>query len=216
MVYIGRFPTNCFLMRSSDWSSNHMIQFVESFNEESFWKPCIAMCVWSPALVVITMLKLDSIYLYPNMAILCILCMAYTLMGGMKAVIWTDVIQGIVMVLTILFISGKLAIDLGFSYVFEKCEESQAGFDSRLVKKFKKCSKTFHSYWLEIKSLKCNTVLPTWLNASDHFDIRYRTPPVFFVFRQFIDTIMMLPLQQSMVQVFKIWKSLHQWTKFTF
>ena len=132
------------------------------------------MCVWSPALVVITMLKLDTIYLYPNMAILCILCMAYTLMGGMKAVIWTDVIQGIVMVLTILFISGKLAVDLGFSYVFEKCEESQ-----------------------------CNTVLPTWLNASDHFDIRYRTPPIFFIFRQFIDTIMMLPLQQSMVQVLK-------------
>ena len=93
------------------------------------------MCVWSPALVVITMLKLDSIYLYPNMAILCILCMAYTLMGGMKAVIWTDVIQGIVMVLTILFIAGKLAIDLGFSYVFEKCEESQACFHSILVRK---------------------------------------------------------------------------------
>jgi len=81
------------------------------------------------------MLKLDSIYLYPNMAILCILCMAYTLMGGMKAVIWTDVIQGIVMVLTILFISGKLAIDLGFSYVFEKCEVSQARFHSILVRK---------------------------------------------------------------------------------
>ena len=87
------------------------------------------------------MLKLDSIYLYPNMAILCILCMAYTLMGGMKAVIWTDVIQGIVMVLTILFISGKLAVDLGFSYVFEKCEESQAGFNSRLVEKFRKIAK---------------------------------------------------------------------------
>ena len=79
--------------------------------------------------------------------------MAYTLMGGMKAVIWTDVIQGIVMVLTILFISGKLAIDLGFSYVFEKCEESQAGFDSRLVKKLQKIAKNI------LQKFSCDQIL---------------------------------------------------------
>ena len=35
--------------------------------------------------------------IYLNIGILCHVCVIYTLLGGMKAVIWTDVIQGIVM-----------------------------------------------------------------------------------------------------------------------
>ena len=46
--------------------------------------------------------------IYLNIGILCHVCVIYTLLGGMKAVIWTDVIQGIVMLLKIFFIFGKL------------------------------------------------------------------------------------------------------------
>ena len=46
--------------------------------------------------------------IYLNIGILCHVCVIYTLLGGMKAVIWTDVIQGIVTLLKIFFIFGKL------------------------------------------------------------------------------------------------------------
>ena len=110
--------------------------------------------------------------IYLNMGVLCLVCVIYTLLGGMKAVVWTDVIQGIVMVLTTFFIFGKMVNDVGMAKILEVCDET-----------------------------KCNTILPTWLDISDYFDVRFRTPPTTFIFRNFIDIILVIPLQQSMVQV---------------
>ena len=145
---------------------------------QTSWMVYIAVCIFSPALTIKVVVGLNQ---YINMAVLCAICILYTVLGGMKAVIWTDVIQGVVMVLTVLFMFFKLIADLGFFDVFNICYVS-----------------------------RCNTVMPTWLNASNYFDIRFRTPPTTFVFRQFLDTIMMLPLQQSMVQRFQMCGSMQR------
>ena len=146
------------------------------------WGAYIAVCILSPAMTIDVVLNFGTDWaIYLNIGILCLVCVIYTLLGGMKAVIWTDVIQGVVMVLTIFFIFGKMVSDLGLELIFERCGAS-----------------------------KCNTMWPTWLNTSDYFDLRYRTPPTTFIFRTFIDITLTIPLQQSMVQRFQMCGSMNK------
>jgi Na+/proline symporter len=47
----------------------------------------------------------------------------YTMMGGMKAVIWTDVLQSGVLVSSIVIVTLKLWWDLGYSTIIEDVED---------------------------------------------------------------------------------------------
>ncbi|KAJ6638131.1 Sodium-coupled monocarboxylate transporter 1 [Pseudolycoriella hygida] len=54
--------------------------------------------------------------------IVCSICIFYTLVGGIKAVVWTDVIQMCVMMGTMLVIAAKGTVDAnGFSNIWDKC-----------------------------------------------------------------------------------------------
>lgn len=53
--------------------------------------------------------------------IVCIVCIFYTCVGGMKAVVWTDVVQTFSMIGALLLVAVKGTIDLGGSgVVFKK------------------------------------------------------------------------------------------------
>lgn len=57
--------------------------------------------------------------------IVCIVCIFYTCVGGMKAVVWTDVIQLTMMLGAIILVMVKGSIDIGgFGYVWSKAVES--------------------------------------------------------------------------------------------
>ena len=47
----------------------------------------------------------------------------YTMMGGMKAVIWTDVVQSGVLVSSLVIVTGKLWWDLGYTKIIEDVQE---------------------------------------------------------------------------------------------
>lgn len=45
--------------------------------------------------------------------LVCIVCIFYTTVGGLKAVVWTDVIQTVIMVGVVFFVVVKGTIDVG-------------------------------------------------------------------------------------------------------
>lgn len=45
--------------------------------------------------------------------IVCLICVFYTSMGGIKAVVWTDVVQGISMLGALALVAVKGSIDVG-------------------------------------------------------------------------------------------------------
>lgn len=57
--------------------------------------------------------------------IVCVVCIFYTCVGGLKAVVWTDVVQLMMMFGAIALVIIKGTIDVGgFGYVWEKALES--------------------------------------------------------------------------------------------
>lgn len=57
--------------------------------------------------------------------IVCIVCIFYTCVGGMKAVVWTDVIQLTMMLGAIILVMVKGSLDIGgFGFVWNKAVES--------------------------------------------------------------------------------------------
>lgn len=53
--------------------------------------------------------------------IVCVICVFYTCVGGIKAVVWTDVVQTFSMFGALLLVAVKGSIDLGgWGVVFEK------------------------------------------------------------------------------------------------
>lgn len=57
--------------------------------------------------------------------IVCIVCIFYTCVGGLKAVVWTDVVQLVMMFGAICLVMVKGTIDVGgFGFVWEKATES--------------------------------------------------------------------------------------------
>ena len=58
------------------------------------WGAYIAVCILSPAMTIDVVLDFGAEWaIYVNIGVLCLVCVIYTLLGGMKAVIWTDVVQ---------------------------------------------------------------------------------------------------------------------------
>lgn len=57
--------------------------------------------------------------------IVCMVCIFYTCVGGLKAVVWTDVVQLAMMFIAIFLVMLKGTLDIGgLSYVWEKAVES--------------------------------------------------------------------------------------------
>lgn len=57
--------------------------------------------------------------------IVCVVCIFYTCVGGLKAVVWTDVVQLVMMFGAIALVIIKGTIDVGgFGFVWNKASES--------------------------------------------------------------------------------------------
>lgn len=57
--------------------------------------------------------------------IVCLICVFYTSMGGIKAVVWTDVVQGVSMMGALALVAVKGSIDVGgASVVIERAWNS--------------------------------------------------------------------------------------------
>ncbi|CAG5102169.1 Oidioi.mRNA.OKI2018_I69.chr1.g174.t1.cds [Oikopleura dioica] len=108
-----------------------------------------------------------------------VICIIYTYLGGMNAVIMADVINGFALIGATLVITIKLATTIGFSKITEVCERT-----------------------------KCNTMFSAWLESKEHFDLTYRSAPLIIVFRLLIDALITLPLQQAMAQRFNMCKNM--------
>ncbi|XP_023035679.1 sodium-coupled monocarboxylate transporter 1 isoform X1 [Drosophila willistoni] len=79
------------------------------------WQP---ICIYVPAL---TLNQVSGISVHKIVPITSLICIAYTSIGGIKGVVWTDVIQGFVMVGSMAFVIVKGTWDLGgLSVVLER------------------------------------------------------------------------------------------------
>lgn len=83
----------------------------------------IPIVMYVPALALSQVTGLNIHYITP---IICIICIFYTMLGGIKAVIWTDFLQGVVMVVAslVVIILGLIHVG-GFIPVWEKSNEGQ-------------------------------------------------------------------------------------------
>ncbi|XP_003736692.3 sodium-coupled monocarboxylate transporter 1 isoform X2 [Drosophila pseudoobscura] len=72
--------------------------------------------IWLPIVIFVPALafnQVTGINIHVITPIVCVICIFYTTAGGLKAVVWTDVIQTIVMVLAIFFVIIKGTMDVG-------------------------------------------------------------------------------------------------------
>ncbi|XP_042876525.1 sodium-coupled monocarboxylate transporter 1-like [Penaeus japonicus] len=77
----------------------------------------MAIVVYAPALA---LAQVTGMNVYLSVSLISFVCIFYTTLGGMKAVLWTDAIQMIIMFGSTLFIIIKGTIDMGgFEYVWE-------------------------------------------------------------------------------------------------
>ncbi|CAL4186793.1 unnamed protein product, partial [Meganyctiphanes norvegica] len=82
----------------------------------------MAIVVYAPALA---LSQVTGMNLYLIVCLICIVCIFYTTIGGMKAVLWTDALQVVIMYATMLFVVWKGAMDVGgWTYVWQKNQES--------------------------------------------------------------------------------------------
>lgn len=81
----------------------------------------LPIIIYVPALA---MNQVSGIDLHLIGAIVCIICVFYTLVGGIKAVVHTDAWQIVIMFISVLVVAvlGTLNFD-GFAKVFERAEE---------------------------------------------------------------------------------------------
>ncbi|EDW34022.1 GL21802 [Drosophila persimilis] len=87
--------------------------------DTTIWLP---LCMYIPA---ITYSQVTGTGIYVITPIVCIICTFYTCVGGLKAVIWSDVIQSFVMFGSILVVCIKGTSDVGgLAVVLQRNEES--------------------------------------------------------------------------------------------
>uniref|UniRef100_A0A6A7FWQ0 Sodium-coupled monocarboxylate transporter 1-like n=2 Tax=Hirondellea gigas TaxID=1518452 RepID=A0A6A7FWQ0_9CRUS len=82
----------------------------------------MAIVVYAPALA---LAQVTGINLLLSVCLICFVCIFYTTLGGMKAVLWTDTLQVVIMYITMLFIViyGTISIG-GFKYVWQEAVNS--------------------------------------------------------------------------------------------
>ncbi|XP_065361339.1 sodium-coupled monocarboxylate transporter 1 isoform X2 [Calliphora vicina] len=84
----------------------------------------IGTLIWLPIVIYVPALafnQVTGVNIHIITPVVCIVCIFYTCVGGLKAVIWTDVIQTVIMIGSIVFVIIKGTIDVGgFGVVFER------------------------------------------------------------------------------------------------
>ncbi|XP_043064896.1 sodium-coupled monocarboxylate transporter 1 isoform X2 [Drosophila ficusphila] len=76
----------------------------------------IANLIWLPIVIYVPALafnQVTGINIHVITPIVCLVCIFYTTAGGLKAVVWTDVIQTVIMVGAVFFVIIKGTLDLG-------------------------------------------------------------------------------------------------------
>lgn len=82
----------------------------------------MAIVVYAPALA---LAQVTGLNVYMSVSLICFVCIFYTTLGGMKAVLWTDALQVVIMYGSMMFVIIKGCIDVGgFEYVWQKNVES--------------------------------------------------------------------------------------------
>ncbi|XP_005188094.2 sodium-coupled monocarboxylate transporter 1 [Musca domestica] len=84
----------------------------------------LGMVAWLPMVIYVPALafnQVTGVNVHIITPVVCLVCIFYTCVGGLKAVIWTDVIQTVIMVGAIIFVIVKGTIDVGgFGVVWER------------------------------------------------------------------------------------------------
>ncbi|KAK3884534.1 hypothetical protein Pcinc_011207 [Petrolisthes cinctipes] len=70
----------------------------------------MAIVVYAPALA---LAQVTGFNVYISVSLICFVCIFYTTLGGMKAVLWTDALQTVIMYTSMMFVIIKGAVDLG-------------------------------------------------------------------------------------------------------
>ncbi|KAH8417108.1 hypothetical protein KR222_003258 [Zaprionus bogoriensis] len=76
----------------------------------------VTTLIWLPIVIYVPALafnQVTGINVHIITPLVCIVCVFYTTVGGLKAVVWTDVIQTVIMVGAVLFVVIKGTIDVG-------------------------------------------------------------------------------------------------------
>lgn len=101
----------------------------------------MAIVVYAPALALAQVTGLD---VYISVSLICFVCIFYTTLGGMKAVLWTDALQALIMYGSMIFIIAYGAVDYGgFEAVWNKNVE---GGRAQLID-FDPNPTTRHTFW---------------------------------------------------------------------
>ncbi|XP_037772457.1 sodium-coupled monocarboxylate transporter 1-like [Penaeus monodon] len=117
------------------------VRYVGSFTFIIQMSLYMAIVVYAPALA---LAQVTGLNVYVSVSLICFVCIFYTTLGGMKAVLWTDAIQMIIMYGSMMFVIIKGAIDVGgFEYVWQKNVESGR---AELVN-FDPNPTTRHTFW---------------------------------------------------------------------
>ncbi|XP_076041758.1 sodium-coupled monocarboxylate transporter 2-like [Oratosquilla oratoria] len=81
----------------------------------------MAIVVYAPALA---LSQVTGIQLHLAVSLICLVCIFYTTLGGIKAVLWTDTVQVVIMFVSMVLIIVKGASDIGgFWYIWNKNQE---------------------------------------------------------------------------------------------
>uniref|UniRef100_A0A336K9Y8 CSON001903 protein n=1 Tax=Culicoides sonorensis TaxID=179676 RepID=A0A336K9Y8_CULSO len=88
----------------------------------------ISTLVKMPIMIYLPALSFNAVSgidIYIIVPIVCLICIFYTCIGGIKAVVWTDVIQGVVMIGSLTLVAVKATIEVGgLNFVLEKNYQS--------------------------------------------------------------------------------------------
>ncbi|XP_037714178.1 sodium-coupled monocarboxylate transporter 1 isoform X3 [Drosophila subpulchrella] len=84
----------------------------------------IANLIWLPIVIYVPALafnQVTGINIHVITPIVCLVCIFYTTAGGLKAVVWTDVIQTVIMIGAVIFVIIKGTLDVGgLGVVFQR------------------------------------------------------------------------------------------------
>nr|XP_036675380.1 sodium-coupled monocarboxylate transporter 1 isoform X1 [Drosophila suzukii] len=84
----------------------------------------IANLIWLPIVIYVPALafnQVTGINIHIITPIVCLVCIFYTTAGGLKAVVWTDVIQTVIMIGAVIFVIIKGTLDVGgLGVVFQR------------------------------------------------------------------------------------------------
>lgn len=108
---VKKYQASTFLKFNSPFKPNKNVK--ENFSFHLFKKKQIiksAVAMYVPALV---LNQSTGVPIYTSTLVVCFVCIFYTCVGGLKAVVWTDVIQGFVMVSPIVVVAIKGTFEVG-------------------------------------------------------------------------------------------------------